>query len=151
MPPQSPQRATVGDDEDPFAAVPLRDSLDCCDDPRAVLLAALAVVSLVPREALVDLRARQSRPGADVDLAETAVDHHGNAVRLRDDHGSLVCTPQVARVDGVEGIGGQPGGELACLTAPGLVQRWVGPTLEAAFPVPVGLAVAREEDRRHAD
>lgn len=151
MAPKSPQRATVGDDEDPFAAVPLRDSLQCCDDPGAVLLAGLAVMALVPREALVDLRARQPRPGADIDLAESAVDHHGNAVRPRDDDGSLVCPPQVARVDGVEGIGGQAARELACLSAPGLVQRWVGPALEAAFPVPVGLAVAREEDSRHGD
>ena len=151
MPPQSTQGATVGDHEDPFAAVPsaIRSSaattraLCCsrvspswrsCPGKRSSISAR---VSPDQEPTSTSRRPRSTTTGTPCGFATIT--------------GSLVRPPQVARVDGVKGIGGQPSRELACLSAPGLVQRRVGPALEAAFPVPVGLAVAREEDRRHGD
>ena len=55
---------------------------------------------------------------------------------------------QVAGVDGVEPLTGEVVGQGASLLAAAGVQRSVGVALDAPFRVPVGLAVAREEDRR---
>ena len=114
-----------------------------------MLLPGLAVVPLDSGEALLDLGAGQSGPGAVVHLPQVGVDHDGDAVRLGDDLGCLAGACEVARVDGVERHVCEPAGEFPRLLASGCVQRAVVPALEAAFAIPVGLAVPCKQDRRH--
>jgi len=127
------------------------DPLQGADDPSAVRVTCLTVVALVPGKALVDLLAGQTGPGTNVDLAEAPVRDHRNAVRLGNDQSCLVCPAQVARVHGVERIVGEARRKLLGLSAPALVERRIGPTLEAPVAVPVRLAVPRQEDRGHGD
>ena len=127
-----------------------RDPLDRREHARQVLLARLAVRAARRRESAPRLLgAGEPRPRADVDLAQARVGDHRHAVRRGDDLGRLVRAPEVARVDRVERRLAQLLRELARLLAAGLVERRVGPALPAALAVPVGLAVPREEERRH--
>jgi len=66
----------------------------------------------------------------------------------RNDLGRLAGATQVARVHGSEGRRREQGGQLTRLCATSRVQRRVGVTLESALAIPVGLAVASEQDRR---
>ena len=67
-----------------------------------------------------------------------------------DDLRRLAGAQQVARADRVDPPPDQRLGELARLLAAACVERTVGVTLPAPLAVPVGLAVACEEERRHA-
>src|SRR5438270_2562557 len=147
---QGAHRSAVRNEQDPAAGVVTRDPLDRREHTRRVLLARLAVRPLAAREPLLDLRARQAGPRADVDLAQARVCDDGHAVRRGDDLRGLVRALEVARVDRVERDEAQLFGQLAGLRASGVVQRRIGPALPDPVAVPVGLAVSCEEDRRHA-
>ena len=71
--------------------------------------------------------------------------------RARDDLRRLAGADEVARVDRLELLVGELLGEPSRLPAAVVAQRPVGVALEAAVGVPVGLAVANEEERGHAD
>jgi len=129
--------------QDPAAGVVTRDPLDRREHTRRVLLARLAVRPLAAREPLLDLRARQAGPRADVDLAQARVCDDGHAVRRGDDLRGLVRALEVARVDRVERDEAQLFGQLAGLRASGVVQRRIGPALPDPVAVPVGLSVPR--------
>jgi 3-oxoacyl-[acyl-carrier protein] reductase len=118
-------------------------------DAHEVLLAALAVVVLCTRESLFDLDPRQPRPRTDIDLAESAIGDDRHPVRLGHERRGLVRSAEVARVDRVEWFTGEGARELSRLLAAPLVERWIGVALEAPLAVPVGLAVADEENRCH--
>jgi NAD(P)-dependent dehydrogenase (short-subunit alcohol dehydrogenase family) len=103
----------------------------------------------VPREALFCLAARQARPGADVDLAQVRqrLDLEALGVGVR--RGGVASATEVARVDGVEWDAGEPLCEGLGLGTAELGERPVGLALPAPLTVPVALAVARKQDRRH--
>src|SRR4029077_2761180 len=63
----------------------------------------------------------------------------------------LAGTPEIARVDGVERNAREPGGKIGRLGPPSCCERTVGIALPAPGTVPVCLAVAGEEQRRHAN
>jgi hypothetical protein len=75
--PKRPNHAAVRDYEDGLVRMVVRDRLDRADDPPGQVVARLAVVSDVASEParlprgkpLAHLVSRQTRPGADVDLA----------------------------------------------------------------------------------
>src|SRR6185437_15919474 len=77
---QRPHRSAVSHDEDPPSGIRARDALDRRQNAGGVLLARLAVRALAA-EPLVDLVARQTRPRADVDLAQPGVGNDVEAVR----------------------------------------------------------------------
>src|SRR5206468_9161563 len=93
---------------------------------------------------------RQTRPVTDVDLAQLAQRRHVEPPTGSDDRGSLPRPGEVARVDGVDRGAGEVGRELLGLHPPGCAERRVAVTLPAAGAVPLGLAMAREENRRHS-
>ena len=147
-------RAAVCDHEDrPFGMLG-GNPLDGADDPLRQLLARLAVVADLPAEparvplgeSLLDLRAREAGPRADVDLAQTRILDDGEPQPVGDDTSSLARAQQVARVDRGDPVAGEPLGELGRLGSTSVVERGVGVALPAADAVPVGLAVACEED-----
>src|SRR5215207_3889015 len=72
------ERAAMRDDEDPPPTVAAGDSLDRLEHSYQMLLPRLAVVILCTWKPLVDLRARQSRPGPDVDLAQRGIGDDGD-------------------------------------------------------------------------
>src|SRR5262249_18673152 len=100
-------------------------------------------------EPLLDLALREAGPGADVDLTQARIRHDRHAVLLGDDLRRLVGALEVAGIHRVEGHPAKLRRECARLRTAGVVERRVGPTLPPSDPVPLGLAVSREEDRRH--
>jgi 3-oxoacyl-[acyl-carrier protein] reductase len=141
----APERASMADHKDALVGVGAGDFVNRRDDPSAVGVVRLAV----PRPP-VELVLRQALPGPDVDLAQPWIDLEWQTEKARDDLARLARSPQVARVHRGDRLAPQRLGELAGLPAAGVVERLVGEALVAALAVPVGLAVAREEDRRHA-
>ena len=67
------------------------------------------------REPLLDLGAREARPRADVDLAERRIFDDLEAEPVADDARRLARTDEIARVDGVDPVAGEPSGELGGL------------------------------------
>jgi 3-oxoacyl-[acyl-carrier protein] reductase len=135
----------VRDDEDARAWMLGGDREQRVDRPRAMVIVGLAV----PWGA-VELGACASLPGADVDLAEPLVGDDVEPEGGRDDLRSLGGAAQVARVDGHDPFPAQRVRETTRLGPARVVEQLVGVSLEAELAVPVGLAVAGEEDRRHA-
>src|SRR5829696_3085064 len=147
--PKRAERPSVRDDEDAAAAMAACYAFDGVEDAREMVLPRLAVVVLCAGEPLLDLRARESGPGSDVDLAQRGIDDDGDIVRRCHDHGGRVGAAKVACVHGVQPGPAQAFGENPGLRPSCVVERRVGPALEAALPVPIRLAVACQEDRRH--
>src|SRR5215216_3647920 len=148
------------DDEDPAAGV-ARGELghtrnDACGHALVGLAVVPACVSVEPpavggRKARSDLFARQSGPGADVDLAERPDPVERQSVALGDGRGRFRRPAKIARVDGIELGIRELLGEGGGLTVSELGERPVGMSLPSTLDVPVALAVAREENgrRRH--
>jgi hypothetical protein len=99
----------------------------------------------VSRPHLVD---GQPLPVAHVDLAQCLELLHLELELPGDDPRRLCRAAKRARVDGVETLEAQDVRELEGLASSGLVQRRVGVTLVPVLAVPVGLAVADEDERR---
>jgi len=89
-------------------------------------------------------------PASQRDLAKVGQLDHLQALLGSHDHCRLASPLQVACVDGVERDVRKSLGKGGCLGSAPLGQRTVGVALPAARMVPVGLAVAGEEQRRHA-
>jgi 3-oxoacyl-[acyl-carrier protein] reductase len=75
---------------------------------------------------------------------------HLEPLRLGDNRRGVACSPQVARIHGVEFDVGESFRQRLGLRAPALGQRAIGVTLPAALGIPVALPMAREKERRHA-
>src|SRR5829696_1836322 len=155
---KGPDRAAVSDDDDAAAGVRVRDPLERGQDSRPELVVCLASCptrltgpprSVRAGERGLDLVACQPLPAPDVDLAELAERRHRDLEPLAQDLRRLARAHEVARVDRVGDRPGELRRELACLRSTGLVQRWVGVPLEPKLRVPVGLAVAHDQQLGH--
>ena len=113
---------------------------------RAVALTSAPACESVAEHTL-ELVARPAFPGAEVTLAKARVGADWDVKTRCEDLRSLARARQIARVDDVRHV--QRAGELTRLLAAAIVQRRVGVSLPAMVAVPVGLAVANEEQRRH--
>jgi 3-oxoacyl-[acyl-carrier protein] reductase len=102
------------------------------------------------REAIEDLHVRKAFPGTEVALAQIGDRRHVQPPRLREDAGGLVGTDEVAGVNGIDLLAGELGRQPPRLGAPRVVEGRIGVSLDTAVQVPIRLAVAYEEDRRHA-
>jgi 3-oxoacyl-[acyl-carrier protein] reductase len=101
------------------------------------------------REALEHLVIEQSFPGAEVLLAEAGMGHDLEAAPVGHHARGFAGACQITGVHDVDRLPGELSGERRGLLEPDLVERRVGLPLDAALPIPVGLAVPHEEDRRH--
>ena len=146
------------DGENRVAGMRGGDPLDGADDPLRQLLPRLPVVADVTAEparislgeALLDLGSREAGPRADVDLAQPRILDHGEPEPVGDDVCRLARSHEVARVDRGDPVAGEPVRKLCRLASAGVVERGIGVSLPASDAIPVGLAVACEEDPRHA-
>jgi hypothetical protein len=99
----------------------------------------------VAREPPLDLVAGQPGELTGVALAQIRVDHHRtDADPVGDDHRRLGGASQVGRPDAVDGADGP--GRLERLAPPEVGERWIGLALPPALGVPLGLAVADEQE-----
>jgi hypothetical protein len=89
----------------------------------------------------------ETRPRADVDLAELRQRGDGQALRLGEDGGCLVGAAEVAGVDRVERNRFERARERSGVVAAVFVQGAIGEPLPALLAIPVGFGVTREENR----
>src|SRR3954447_3988617 len=101
-------------------------------------------------EALVDLLVGEAFPATEVPLAELWERGYVQPASLGGDLRGLLGPGEVARVDGLELFIGELSDQAASLLTAGLVERAVGVALQAPAQIPIRLAVAHEEDPRHA-
>ena len=100
------------------------------------------------RETHRDLGPGEAREDADIRLAEIGSRRHRQPKSSCDDVGSLLRPSEVARVDGIAGDRREALPEFACLRSSRRIERRIGMPLEPSLPVPIGLAVPREQNRR---
>ena len=127
---------------------------DACGKRLAALAnrhGALAPEADLIGEALLDLRCCQAGPVTDVSFAQLRVDDDFESLSVGHDPRGFVCTAKVARVDRFDRLACQELGELPRLLPTARIQRRIGVSLKPAVAVPVGLTVAREDQRGHAD
>src|SRR5690606_19393629 len=98
------------------------------------------------RVARLDLLGTQPLADAEVLLAQVDGGAHRQAELLRRRRGGLLRAQQVAAGDVVDGLAGQAQAEPARLLVAGVVEGNVDVALEAQLAVPVGLAVADEDE-----
>ena len=91
----------------------------------------------------------QPFPVPPVLLAQVGIHDDREAELLAEDLRGLAGAGQVARVDRVDVVVGEPVGEGLRLPAPVGVQRTIGVTLQLPLGIPIGLAVANEQQLRH--
>ena len=151
----------MGDGQDALAWMPLGELAEVPDDARAELLVRLAIrpaacAGLGPEgesvgEPLFDLRGREARPRADVDLHERVSRLDGDVDAGGDDLRGLERAPERARDRRGEALVGERVCERLRLAAAGLVERDVRVALEPALAIPVRLSVPHEDEgrRRH--
>ena len=152
-----PNRAAVGDDQHPLVAVAgeqlVDEGADARGERREVLgvgrAGALAAppASVVGRESLLDLCRGQPLPSAEPALAKALIELDRDADAFADDLGGLARAGEVARVDPIRRLEGLREGTR--LLAADLVERHVRVALPALVAIPVGLAVADQEQGRH--
>jgi hypothetical protein len=131
-------------DDDPALRMPFDDPLHGAEHPLAVGLARLALVG-----DLQSLVRGEPFPRAPVLLAQVGIDVDRESEPLAEDLRRLARAAEVARVERVDLLGGEPVGEGLRLPPAVLVQRPVGVTLQLPLGVPIGLAVADEQERGH--
>ena len=148
------------DDEHPAPLVCVGDPVDRSQDALAHLSVGLAVVPAgaagAPAqkslgETNLGLLPGQTLPRADVDLSQLGELDDLVSLRVRHGFRRFPSAAEIARVDGVERDVGKPLGQVGRLRSATIGQRPVGMPLPAPGVVPVGLAVAGEEQRRHAN
>ena len=152
-----PNRAAVGDDQHPLVRVAgeqlVDEGADARGERREVLgvgrAGALAAppASVVGRESLLDLCRGQPLPSAEPALAKALIELDRDADAFADDLGGLARAGEVARVDPIRRLEGLREGTR--LLAADLVERHVRVALPALVAIPVGLAVADQEQGRH--
>src|SRR4029077_16950941 len=143
-------RAAVRDNEHLLARVLPEDVGEKVLDPGRECLEGLGVlragtIAVPPKpmslaEALLDLRRRQTFPGAEPALAQARIESHLEVEILRQDLRGLACPVQVAGINGVDGAV-EGAGERSRLFAAEVVEARVRQALPAPFAVPVGLPV----------
>lgn len=102
------------------------------------------------REPRLDGIVRQSLPRSEVLLAQLDELRHGKPGSRGRDLGGFSRASEIARVHGIEAFACEPFCELVRLRTAFHVERNVGVSLDPAIAVPVGLAMARQQDeRRH--
>jgi len=111
---------------------------------------AVGIVGLPVPGAAVEVCVANALPGADVDLAQASVERDGQPETCSDDLRGLRRPTEIARVDGRNRPCTQLLGQLPGLRSAQLVEGLVRVPLVPPRTIPVGLAVPREEDRRHA-
>ncbi len=107
-------RAAVRDHEDALTGMALRDPADSGENTLRVLFLRLALPALEGG----GLLRGQALDGADVDLAQIRVDDDGNVEARADDLGGVPRAAQVARVDRVDRLAGEPLGEARACSRP---------------------------------
>ncbi len=145
------------DDQHRFVGMTLEYLLDERLHPAGEIHGRLCVVrtralagapaSVLGGELSLDLRPGLSFPRAERALAEPSVDANGEPVPGCKDVGRLSCPREVARVDHVDAV--ELAGESRGLLAADVVEGRVRLALPATLPVPVGFAVANEEEGGH--
>jgi hypothetical protein len=155
-----PDRAPVGDHQDLLVRVEPEHIGEEVVHAGGEILESLGVVcpgalagepaSMRIGEPFLDLRRGEPFPGPEPPLAQPRIESNLETQLRRDDLRRLPRPGEVARIDDVD-----VAIELLC-ERPGLltaevVQPRIGAALPAAVAVPVGLAVANEEEGGHAD
>ena len=134
------------------------DPSECPDDAirhRLDRLASLPAGEALPttagavRKPLRDLRVRQTRPFADVDLPQRRLELDLQAEPPSDDLRRFPGPEEVGAVQRFERPSCERLRDRAGLLPSQLVQWRVGMPLPALLEVPVGLAVPHEDDSRH--
>lgn len=146
------KRTAVRDDEHAPAGMARCDVVKRREDALVDLLARLSITPGPPvrlGKALADLGVEKPFPRAEVLLAERGQYLDLEPVLLGNCLCGLSRTGEIARVDRVEALAAELGGELPRLGLAGRVQGAVAVALDAALDVPVGLAMADEEDLGH--
>ncbi len=153
-----PDRAAMGDHQHLLVRVEAKHICEELCHSREEILEGFSVVcagalaclpaSVRIGETLLDLRGRQSFPRSEAPLAQPRIDAHLEAQLGRDDLRRLTRPSEIARIEhvdpAVELLGERPG----LLTAE-VVQSRVGAALPPAVAVPIGLAVANQEQCGH--
>ena len=81
-----------------------------------------------------------------IELAKFFLDQHRQLMRLADELGGLARTPEIAGLNGVDFVVAEERGDLLGLTNAGFAEMAIGRSLAAALQIPVGRAVAHEDD-----
>src|SRR4051812_22653558 len=116
---------------------------------RIAVVGALAPAGVPVGIPAAGLGAVESREVADVDLAQAGRQDWLEAGFARELGGRLGGAQEVARIDRVEPLAGEAPPERLRLSDSRGVQGLVGVALPAALAIPIGLAVAREQDPGH--
>ena len=153
-----PDASAMADDENGRIQVRAGDLRNGRHDSRRHLLVGLAAVPTlgsvhpatgIVREPLFDLLAGQAGPRSDVHLSKVAAPLDAQSTPSGHGLRGLRRSDEVARVDRRDLDALEAVGECCCLQPPAVGQRPVGMPLPAPLAVPVALAVAGEQDRRH--
>jgi len=149
----------VGDDEDPIPFVIVRDAVDGCQNACAHCRVGLPVVPPCAagepaanpiRKPRLGLISCQPFPRTDADLTELRKLDDVEPLGLRHRLRGLAGAAEIARINRVERDVREALRESGRLGASSVGQGPVGMPLPTASPVPVGLAVPGEQQRRHA-
>jgi hypothetical protein len=150
--------AAMTDDQNRAGGVLLADGLQRVADAREELRCGLAAIQRVlrivaPPHILCDFSAVGARHPQPLEPPQSALaepfeagERRGSVHDLR----RFVAAARGAGVDGVEMDARERAGELCRLLPAGIVQVPVGPALQAALDVPVGLAVPGDVDPERA-
>jgi len=135
----------VGDHEDATAVrMALGDPTQRVQDPLLVRLGRLA-----DELDAVALDRGQAFPVSPVFLPQITIEHHRKPKASGDDLGCLASPGEIARVDRLQLLARKRVGEVSCLPAAEVGEGPVCVPLQAPVGVPVGLAVANEQERGH--
>ena len=135
----------MGDHEDAAAVgMTLGDPAQRAQDPLLVRLSGLA-----DKLHAVALDGGQPFPGSPVLLPQVRVEQDRQADALGDDLGGLERTGEIAGIDRLELLLRELPGEPVGLRPAEVAERPVGLPLEASVGVPVGFAVANEQEPGH--
>lgn len=153
-----PDRAAVRYHQNGLVGMPCQQILEETPDTVAERVEGLRVVRtsscpgeparMLLGEVRLDLRCRPPFPSAERALAEALVDVHLEAAEvLRNDVRRFAGAGEIAGVDDVDIA--DLAGDTPGLLAAGIVELCIGVALPAPVAVPVGFAVAYEEEGGH--
>ncbi len=147
-----PQGSAVRDHEHLLVRVPLGDSTERFKHAILELVDGFGVspgTATSLREALEDLVVEQPFPGPEIPFAQLGDRDDREPAWFGDCAGGVERAGQIAGVDRVHALARELLGKRASLCLSSVVQGPVRVSLDPALEVPVRLAVARQEDRRH--
>jgi len=147
-----PQRPAVRDHEHLLVRVSSGDSAQRCKHPILELVDGFGIApgtALGLRKAREDFLVEQPLPGPEIAFAQGGNRDDLETAWFGDRPGRVERAGQIAGVDRVHSRAREVLGESASLCPPSVVQRRVRVPLDAVLEVPVRLAVAGQQDRRH--